>query len=65
MSYIGNIPPARVSSGVEEPNYFFNYSDITSDGTSSISSGYNAFIMGGVTVASGITWTIDGTLTIL
>ena len=65
MSYIGNLPAARVSSGVEQPNFFYNYSDITSDSTSSVSSGYNGFIQGTVTVASGVTGTIDGSLTIL
>jgi hypothetical protein len=65
MSYIGNIPPARASAGVEEPNYFFNYSDITSDSTTSVTTGRNGFIKGAVTVAAGVTWTIDGILTIL
>jgi len=65
MSYLGNEPPTRISVGVSEPDYFFNYSDITSDSTTTVSSGRNGFINGLVTVASGVTWTIDGTLTIL
>ena len=65
VSYIGNLPAARISSGVEQPNFFYNYTDITSDGTSAVSSGYNGFLKGTIIVASGVTWTIDGTLTIL
>jgi len=65
MSYVGNLPPARVSTGVSEPNYFYNYSDFTIDATTSVPSGRNGFITGQITVASGITWTIDETFTIL
>ena len=65
MSYVGNLPAARISSGVDHPNFFYNHSDVTADGTSSVSSGYNGFLQGTITVASGVTWTIDGTLTIL
>lgn len=65
MSYIGNEPPARASAGVSEVDYFYNYSDVTVTATTSVPSGRNAFIKGTVTVASGVAWTIDGTLTIL
>jgi hypothetical protein len=65
MTYLGNLPPSTATTGVSEGNYFYNYSDLTSTVTTTIPSGRNAFIKGGVTVASGVTWTINGTLTIL
>ena len=65
MSYVGNLPPARASAGVSEPDYFYNYSDLTVTNTTSVPSGRNGFIQGEITVASGVTWTIDGNLTIL
>ena len=65
MSYIGNLPPYTATAGVSEPNYFYNYSDLTITTTTTVPSGRNGFIQGEITVAGGVTWTIDGTLTIL
>jgi hypothetical protein len=65
MSYIGNLPPSTATTGVSEGNYFYNYSDLTSTVTTAVPSGRNAFIDGPITIASGVTWTIDGILTIL
>ena len=65
MSYIGNLPPSTATTGVREGDYFYNYSELTSTVTTAIPAGRNAFIQGEISIASGVTWTIDGTLTIL
>jgi|TARA_E500000331_G_scaffold346366_1_gene385153 hypothetical protein len=65
MSYIGNLPPSTATAGVSEGNYFYNYSELTSTVSTTIPAGRNAFIQGDITIASGVTWSVDGTLTIL
>ena len=48
-----------------EGETFENYDSITANVTTTIDSGKNGFLMGPITVASGIDWTISGTLNIL
>ena len=46
-------------------NFFKNWNAVTGDQTTTIASDENAGIIGTITVNSGITWTIVGTLTFL
>ena len=46
-------------------NFFKNWNDVTSTQTTTVASTENAAIIGEITVNSGVTWTIDGTLTLL
>ena len=69
MSYVGIKPPLDIPSGVEQPDYFtlnhtynYNYTNITSDATTTVPAGRNGFLTGPITVDSGVTWTISGTL---
>jgi len=55
----GNITLTPNGSGyVAIGNYFSNYNAVTVDMTISIDSSQNAFLIGPITVNSGITWTI-------
>ena len=46
-------------------NFFKNWNAVTSTQTTTVASTENAAIIGEITVNSGVTWTIDGTLTLL
>jgi hypothetical protein len=48
-----------------EGEFFSNYNTITANATSTVSATVNAVLFGPITVNSGITWTISGTLGII
>ena len=66
-----SVTSAKMATGVSltditsQNTFFKNWNTVTSTQTTTIASSENAAIIGPITVNSGVTWTIVGTLTFL
>ena len=67
----GSVTQAKLASDIAfgtittQNNFFKNWNAVTSTQTTTIAASENAGIIGPITVNSGVTWTINGTLRIL